>query len=200
MACALEDDRFRARGAYPAMVIRGHFMSRSNILKSVGCLLFVISGLRADDEAPARKGGWFPTLSAKTKKDDSAKTKAKDIEAVEEIDRAIADRSAKRKKLAVQIDREEQDYFRRLEVVDRLMDNAIRNGDQEVIRRLEQLQERIQQVYDKNTASLATPESSKMDLAILREKTASSKTSVTQLLKEEKSASGIQAASRKGAK
>lgn len=175
-------------------------MTRSNIFKSVGCMLFAMSALRADEETPARKGVWFPTLLAKTKKDDSAKTKAKDIEAVEEIDRAIADRSTKKKKLAVQIDREEQDYFRRLEVVDRLMDNAIRNGDQEVIRKLEQLQERIQQVYDKNTASLASPESSKMDLAILKEKTASSKTGVTQLLNEEKAASGIQAASRKGAK
>ena len=119
------------------------------------------------------------------------------MEAVEEIDRAMADRVTKRKKIAGQVDREEQDYFRRLEVVDRLMDQAIRDGDQEAVRKLEQLQERIQQVYDRNTAALGVSDPNSMDLAILKEKTASTKTSVTQLLKEDNSSKTSQSASRR---
>ena len=127
----------------------------------------------------------------------NTKSKAKDVEAVEEIDRAMADRVTKRKKIAGQVDREEQDYFRRLEVVDRLMDQAIRDGDQEAVRKLEQLQERIQQVYDRNTAALGVSDPNSMDLAILKEKTASTKTSVTQLLKEDNSSKTSQSASRR---
>ena len=141
---------------------------------------------------------WIHRQDSKNKKkEENTKSKAKDVEAVEEIDRAMADRVTKRKKIAGQVDREEQDYFRRLEVVDRLMDQAIRDGDQEAVRKLEQLQERIQQVYDRNTAALGVSDPNSMDLAILKEKTASTKTSVTQLLKEDNSSKTSQSASRR---
>ena len=77
------------------------------------------------------------------------------------------------------------------------MDQAIRDGDQEAVRKLEQLQERIQQVYDRNTAALGVSDPNSMDLAILKEKTASTKTSVTQLLKEDNSSKTSQSASRR---
>ena len=160
-------------------------------------LLIASQAIRGEDATPAKKGIWFPTFSSKQKKEENTKSKAKDVEAVEEIDRAMADRVTKRKKIAGQVDREEQDYFRRLEVVDRLMDQAIRDGDQEAVRKLEQLQERIQQVYDRNTAALGVSDPNSMDLAILKEKTASTKTSVTQLLKEDNSSKTSQSASRR---
>jgi len=172
-------------------------MRRWLALAAVGGLCLATQGIRGEDAAPAKKGVWFPTFSSKVKKEESTKSKAKDVEAVEEIDRAMADRAAKRKKIAGQVDREEQDYFRRLEVVDRLMDQAIRDGDQDTVRKLEQLQERIQQVYDRNTAALGVSDPNSMDLAILKEKTASSRTAVTQLLKDENSNKSSQSASRR---
>lgn len=164
---------------------------------ATGGLFLATLGIRAEDSSTVRKGVWFPTFASKLKKEESSKTKVKDVEAVEEIDRAMAERQSKRKKIAGQVDREEQDYFRRLEVVDRLMDQAIRDGDQELVRKLEQLQDRIQQVYDRNTTALGVSDQNAMDLAILKEKTASSRTAVTQLLKDESSGKGSQAASRR---
>ena len=172
-------------------------MGRWMAITAAAGLLIASQAIRGEDAAPAKKGIWFPTFSSKQKKEENTKSKAKDVEAVEEIDRAMADRVTKRKKIAGQVDREEQDYFRRLEVVDRLMDQAIRDGDQEAVRKLEQLQERIQQVYDRNTAALGVSDPNSMDLAILKEKTASTKTSVTQLLKEDNSSKTSQSASRR---
>jgi hypothetical protein len=171
-------------------------MRRLVVLTIAGGLI-AGSFLQADDTVPAKKGTWFPTFKAAAKAEDSQKSKAKDTEALDELEVANAERAARRKKIAGQIDREEQDYFRRLEVCDRLMDQAIREGDQDLVRKLEQMQERIQQVYDRNTASLGIADPASLDLAILKDKTSISKTTTAQLLKDEKSKKGSQSASRK---
>lgn len=170
---------------------------RQLVVLSIAGGLIAGSVLQAEDTVPAKKGIWFPTFKAAGKADESPKSKAKDNEALDELEKANAERSARRKKLAGQIDREEQDYFRRLEVCDRLMDQAIRDGDQDLVRKLEQLQERIQQVYDRNTASLGIADPAAMDLAILKDKTSVSKTATTQLLKDDSRSKGMQSASRK---
>ena len=173
---------------------------RRLVVLTIASGLIAGSLLQAEDAAPAKKGAWFPTFKSAAKADDSQKNKAKDAkdkEALDEIEVANAERTARRKKIAGQIDREEQDYFRRLEVCDRLMDQAIRHGDQDLVRKLEQLQERIQQVYDSNTASLGIADPAALDLAILKDKTSINKTTTAQLLKDDNRKKGTQAASRK---
>lgn len=166
-------------------------------LLAAGGVFWASQASRGEEPATSGKGVWFPTFSSKGKKDDSEKSKAKDVAAVEEIDRAMVNRISKRKVIAGIIDREEQDYFRRLEVVDRLMDQSIKEGDQDTVRKLEQLQERIQQVYDRNMAALGVSDPNAMDLAILREKTSVSKTGITQLLGNPSSGKNNQTASRR---
>ena len=173
---------------------------RRLVVLTIASGLIAGSLLQAEDTAPAKKGTWFPTFKSAAKADDSQKNKAKDAkdkEALDEIEVANAERTARRKKIAGQIDREEQDYFRRLEVCDRLMDQAIRDGDQDLVRKLEQLQERIQQVYDSNTASLGIADPTALDLAILKDKTSINKTTTAQLLKDDNRKKATQAASRK---
>ncbi len=93
-----------------------------------------------------------------------------DMEAYEKLEIKATDRKAALQEQADLRLREEQDYFRRLEVCDRLMQEAIRNGDAEAQRRIEQQQDRIQEIYNSRTAFIRLPEGSRRDLAILQEK------------------------------
>lgn len=52
--------------------------------------------------------------------------------------------------------REESDYFRRLDACDRLMEIAIQRNDLAMQRQIEDLQARVQDVYNKRTSFLTT--------------------------------------------
>lgn len=52
--------------------------------------------------------------------------------------------------------REESDYFRRLDACDRLMEIAIQRNDMAMQRQVEELQSRVQDVYNKRTSFLTT--------------------------------------------
>jgi len=93
-----------------------------------------------------------------------------DMEAYEKLEIKATDRKAALQEQADLRLKEEQDYFRRLEVCDRLMQEAIRNGDAETQRRIEQQQDRIQEIYNSRTAFIRLPEGSRRDLAILQDK------------------------------
>jgi hypothetical protein len=113
-----------------------------------------------------------------------AKGADSDIEAYEKLEIKATDRKAALQEQADLRLREEQDYFRRLEVCDRLMQEAVRNGDAEAQRRIEQQQDRIQELYNNRTAFIRLPEGSRRDLAILQEKLPPQKNGVaTNLLK-----------------
>lgn len=57
--------------------------------------------------------------------------------------------------------REEVDYFRRLDACDRLMEIAIQRGDVAMQRQIDDLQGRIQDVYNKRTEFLSTNSTNK---------------------------------------
>lgn len=113
-----------------------------------------------------------------------AKGSDSDMEAYEKLEIKATDRKAALQEQADLRLREEQDYFRRLEVCDRLMQEAVRNGDAEAQRRIEQQQDRIQELYNNRTAFIRLPEGSRRDLAILQDKLPQQKNGVaTNLLK-----------------
>lgn len=99
-----------------------------------------------------------------------AKGKDSDMEALEKLEISSTDRKAALQEQASLRLKEEEDYFRRLEVCDKLMLEAVRNGDAEAQRRIEQQQDRIQEIYNGRTAFIRLPEGSKRDLAILQDK------------------------------
>ena len=74
---------------------------RRLVVLTIASGLIAGSLLQAEDTAPAKKGTWFPTFKSAAKADDSQKNKAKDAkdkEALDEIEIANAERTARRKK------------------------------------------------------------------------------------------------------
>ena len=141
---------------------------------------------------PWAKGAVDKSTGANPKATESSNGKArkgKDLEAYDELEVSLSERKVALQNQAALRLQEEQDYFRRLEVCDRLMVEAVRNGDADAQRRIEQQQDRIQEIYNGRTAFIRLPEGSRKDLAILQEKS-SSQTSNTSgaLLKASNSA------------
>jgi hypothetical protein len=104
------------------------------------------------------------------------KSRDSDMDAYEKLEISATDRKAALQEQSDLRLREEQDYFRRLEVCDRLMQEALRNGDIEALRKIEQQQDKIQEIYNGRTAFIRLPEGSRRDLAILQDKLPAQKT------------------------
>ena len=104
------------------------------------------------------------------------KSRDSDMDAYEKLEISATDRKAALQEQSDLRLREEQDYFRRLEVCDRLMQEALRNGDIETLRKIEQQQDKIQEIYNGRTAFIRLPEGSRRDLAILQDKLPAQKT------------------------
>ncbi|MFM8932716.1 MAG: hypothetical protein ACKOS8_12675 [Gemmataceae bacterium] len=160
-------------------------------------LVFNAPGFSQENEKDSEKGGksaaktslfsfpWTKDKAGEKDHKDGEATNRKpskgtesDMDAYEKLEIKATDRRAALQEQADLRLREEQDYFRRLEVCDRLMQEAIRNGDAEAQRRIEQQQDRIQEIYNSRTAFIRLPEGSRRDLAILQDKLPAQKSPV----------------------
>jgi hypothetical protein len=115
----------------------------------------------AKPKAPGDSGSWWSNwFGGKDKKPDP-KTVPADagpvVSVVAPADRAANDR-----------EREENAYFRRMAVCDRLMQLAVQNNDQQQQSRIEQLKERVWDIYENRTKHLAgTPMAPEADETVL---------------------------------
>lgn len=138
------------------------------------CVGLGLSAARADDadggdlrSLPPAKPSFWSSWGAKKDKPEVKKpsTSAADVPA----------RAPANDPLAVQA-REEGAYHRRLEVCDRLMEIAVKNNDDAMQERIQQLMDRAFEVYQQRTAARAVP--AEADLAALT-RSAASRTSET---------------------
>lgn len=179
------------------------FIGKNRAL-ALGASLLLLGNIQAEEkkksgdsakETPAKSSifslPWSKEKAGETEHKDgdspnrkASKGKDSDMEALEKMEISSTERKAALQEQATLRLKEEEDYFRRLEVCDKLMVEAVRNGDTEAQRRIEQQQDRIQEIYNGRTAFIRLPEGSKRDLAILQDKIPGQKaTTANSLLK-----------------
>ncbi|HEV8060587.1 MAG TPA: hypothetical protein VGP68_11965 [Gemmataceae bacterium] len=112
----------------------------------------VASSVQADDDPPPPPkpqptGGWVGPFKDWNKPAPKPDAKKKDPAAPHKLTIAEQVQAARF--------REQADLLRRMAVCDKLMEIAVRNNDADLIRRVEQLQERANNVYTEHAATLA---------------------------------------------
>jgi hypothetical protein len=137
-------------------------------LKRGGIALAVLLGLAmpvlaADQDAPASSNWWGSWFGGKDKPAEKKPQLQKDDQPAVPIP-AAGDSAA------TVFTREWDAYFRRIAVCDRLESYALQAGDNEAVRRVQQLKERVDVLYKERTANLSgKPATSAIDEAALQQ-------------------------------